>query len=139
MFGSQHILLSFDSSLTKINVAMQRPNSNKKTKVQLVISFILVLELFKSFSVVIFVSMTNPHVQVTISAPAGVAGLLADNLVICIVRFEVVLWIMTFHTNLCLVTNSVPFLDVHLDISRAPRGIVVEMVIIQIISIAFCI
>ena len=118
---------------------MQVPNINKKAKLQLVILFILVLEFFKSLFVVILVFKTNPHMEVTVAVPTGVAGLLADKLVVCIIRLENIFWIMTSHTELCLATNSSSFLDVHLDISRAPRGIVVEMVIIQIISVTFCI
>ena len=116
---------------------IQGPNCDNKSKVQLIIFLILHLILFKSFFVVMLVSGTNPHVEVAIAVLASVTGWLTLRQVIWIVKFIDIFRAMASHTDFGLVTNSVPFPYVHLNISRATRRIVMEMVIIKLFSITF--
>ena len=116
---------------------MQGSNIYKEAKIQLVFLFILILEFFKSFFVVVLVFKTDPHVEITVAVPAGVTGLLTDKSVVSIISFVIILRIIAPHANLCLVTHSIPFLDIHLYVSRTPRRVVVKMVVIKIRSITF--
>ena len=106
-------------------------------EVQLMVFFIFSLELLENLQIVIFVVEANPHVETAAAVPTSVAGEFADWSVAGIIRLEHILWVMTPHAYLCFIADSISFPDGHPYVTRASRGVAMEVVIIEVAGIAF--